>query len=808
MKKYFILLSLIPSALMAQTIGVEDAQNKALQFMQGQSQTRASQREVQLKLAYTSKSGDETYYYVFNNANGGYVIMGGDEAAREVLGYGETGSFDYERIPDNMRWWLGQYDAQISQAIREVKAGTNKVVRQSQTRAERAEIPVLLTTKWGQDKPYNMQLPTSQSGEVDFPTGCGNTAMAQIMNYHRWPDTGVGSNTLETEYFGHKFTADFENTHYDWDAMADSYDTIYSGTREEIAVGTLMYHVGVANNSLYNKYYTSTYIVDIAYSLIKHFRYNKGMSCLLRSFYSDAEWESIIYDELSRKYPVFYRADTETNSGHAFVCDGYRDGLFHINWGWYGMYNNYFLLTATSTEKALCPGGTGTGGGEEYASYTEDQRILTGIFPDPDGSSQYKKSLSFNFSKLNNSIFAVGDTVALSISFQNLGLNLETFDVRYRLVNVEDSDDYFVFDDTYSFTLDSYESQKLESTFCIPEGANQGATYKLIPMFKDEKGEWRQILIDNSLCFSQILIAHDFTLTKPLSVRSEGYICNDVFFDLSFSVKNLSDSTLTCPLALNIYPYVEGNPDPVDYFELGEISLAPNEERKVVVGTKNLHFGDRLELGKFYKFKLENYVDGSLLASFSCLIVDSVPISLTVPEMGWTTFAIPYDTEIPEGLKAYSVTYDKNEDSIVLEEQDFLRMNRAYLLHGAPGTYQVVGPALELDNPNLRDLYGHKEDDPLVEDCCYVLDQRDGIVGFYRIKEPTTIGKYEAYLLSYSSKDVIVIEDPDADDPTGFQQITTPGTPFDSRIYDLNGRIINVDHNGIVIRDGKVFIIK
>lgn len=120
--------------------------------------------------------------------------------------------------------------------------------------------------------------------------------------------------------------------------------------------------------------------------------------------------------------------------------------------------------------KALCPGGTGTGGGEEYASYTEDQRILTGIFPDPDGSSQYKKSLSLNFSKLNNSIFAVGDTVALSISFQNLGLTLETFDVSYKLINVEDADDYFELEDTCSFTLDSYESQKLESTFCIPEG--------------------------------------------------------------------------------------------------------------------------------------------------------------------------------------------------------------------------------------------------------------------------------------------------------------------------------------------------
>lgn len=41
MKKAFILLSLLPTALLAQTIGVDVAQNKALQFLQTQPQTRA-----------------------------------------------------------------------------------------------------------------------------------------------------------------------------------------------------------------------------------------------------------------------------------------------------------------------------------------------------------------------------------------------------------------------------------------------------------------------------------------------------------------------------------------------------------------------------------------------------------------------------------------------------------------------------------------------------------------------------------------------------------------------------------------------
>ena len=813
MKKVLLLLSIIPSALMAQTIGVEDAQNKALQFLQSQSQTRASQREVQLKLAYTSKSGDETYYYVFNNTNGGYVIMGGDEAAREVLGYGETGSFDYARIPDNMRWWLSQYDAQISQAIREVKAGTNKVVRQAQTRAERADIPALLTTKWGQKKPYNMQLPTSQSGEMEYPTGCTVTAMAQIMNYHRWPDTGVGSNTLDTLYYGHKFTADFENTHYDWEAMADSYEETYSGTREEIAVGTLMYHLGVAFNSAYKSFGTETNDFLAAESLVKYFRYNKGISYLFRDFYSDKEWESIVYDELNTNRPVFYRGSTKDGEGHAFICDGYKEGHWHINWGWYGNHNNYFLITPTSTEKALTPDGTGTGGGVAGSTYSINQNIVTGLYPDPDGSSQFKKFLYGYYSKLNKRLLAVGDSVKLTMKFQNLGLDHETYDVRYKLVNVEDADDYFVFDDTYSFSLDSFKSHEFEGTFCIPEGAKQGATYQILPIFQNENGEWQQAFKDFSVNYPRFQIAHDFELSGELSVHNRGNVCKDVF-DVSLTIKSYTDSTLCFPIRINVYPADEENADPVDYFDLSGITFAPREEKGICVGAEYLHYGDRMVEGKNYKLQLVDYENDTKFGSpVSCTFYETLSISLTVPEMGWATLVLPFNAEIPEGLTAYYVDIDFEEDdrqTLYLEKVDGFTKNSAYLIHGAPGTYQVVGPALELyEDAGLGCLW-HMNGYVSGEDCdySYVLDQRDGIVGFYKIHEPTRIGEYEAILFTEYSEEMIPLVDPDADDPTSLNQIITPGTPFDSRIYDLNGRIINADHKGIVISDGKVYIIK
>ncbi|MBO4883634.1 MAG: C10 family peptidase, partial [Lachnospiraceae bacterium] len=33
----------------------------------------------------------------------------------------------------------------------------------------------------------------------------------------------------------------------------------------------------------------------------------------------------------------------ETDIGHCFVVDGIdNQGLYHVNWGWYGQYEGYF----------------------------------------------------------------------------------------------------------------------------------------------------------------------------------------------------------------------------------------------------------------------------------------------------------------------------------------------------------------------------------------------------------------------------------------------------------------------------------
>ena len=56
------------------------------------------------------------------------------------------------------------------------------------------------------------------------------------------------------------------------------------------------------------------------------------------------------------------------------MCDGYdTDGLYHINWGWGGSCNGYFLITS------LDPESQGMGGAASGAGFNVGQLAIVGI---------------------------------------------------------------------------------------------------------------------------------------------------------------------------------------------------------------------------------------------------------------------------------------------------------------------------------------------------------------------------------------------------------------------------------------------
>lgn len=294
------------------------------------------------RLVKVGKFADITAYYAFATDNQ-TIIVGADDLSYPLLGYIDNGCVDFDNLPPQMKWWLDEYGRQIEWA--NVNAMTKSNTENSSEESagdERQPISPLLTTEWGQAHPFNQQCP-----DINYNptlTGCTATAMAQVMNYFRWPE-GCGSGEVSYEWNDQTLSLDFSTISFDWDNMLDRYDSSKNAQRN--AVSTLMKACGYAIESDYGLNGTGASCYVVATSLVKYFNYDKATRTELRDFYSsDDVWEELIYDNLKNVGPVLYCGGSD-EGGHAFVCDGYdSDGYFHINWGWTGKDDGYFKLDA------------------------------------------------------------------------------------------------------------------------------------------------------------------------------------------------------------------------------------------------------------------------------------------------------------------------------------------------------------------------------------------------------------------------------------------------------------------------------
>lgn len=327
-----------PLMLLAQQVSSELAKQKALTFLT-KSDKSSTNRSASIKTPRLVLANDRDEFYVFNDeANGGYVVVSGDERMPDVLGYSYTGHFDAETIPCNKRAWLEDYANQVKylRAHPEVPAS-----RRSST--EREEIGPLLKCHFDQGKYYNDKCPILD-GEHCY-TGCVATAMAQIMYYYQWPkqttDTIPG---YTTKTRGIDMPA-IPVTTIDWDNMLEQYLWGKDYSDEQIeAISTLMQLCGTSVlMDFAREDGSAAYLSDAAMALRKYFDYNDLIEYVNRG---DLDvWIEILYNELKDGRPVLYEGEPYVGSGHAFILDGYKDGYFHVNWGWGGQGDDYFLLT-------------------------------------------------------------------------------------------------------------------------------------------------------------------------------------------------------------------------------------------------------------------------------------------------------------------------------------------------------------------------------------------------------------------------------------------------------------------------------
>lgn len=298
------------------------------------------------------KVGDNTSYdayYVFNiEGNKGFVIASGDDSTVPILGYSEVGTFDEEHIPDNMRAWLDEYERQIA-----FIQNHPSIIIKNINSVNRSEVAPLLTTHWGQYEPYNDECSIELSTDtIQAVTGCVATAMAQIMNYYKYPSATIAEipsyeiryrreNKIDTIHF----PVIPANSKIDWAYMLDDYSNGYT-ERQAKAVADLMHYCGLSVEMIYSTYGSGASSGKVQTALKKFFGYGPSTRYVEREDYTSNEWDELIYGEVSNKRPVYYAGkESEESSGHAFVIDGYKNGYYHVNWGWEGDYDGYYILS-------------------------------------------------------------------------------------------------------------------------------------------------------------------------------------------------------------------------------------------------------------------------------------------------------------------------------------------------------------------------------------------------------------------------------------------------------------------------------
>ena len=252
MKKFLILALFVVASLQltATNVDMATAQKNAQRFLVSQSaKGRFMTSAPTIKWTHEVKSSTaiQAAYYIVNT-DCGFVIVPGDDRARDVLAYGEYPIENLNDLPEAMQLFLDMFQKQMEYL--QAHPGLNV----QKAHAKRGvSVEPLFTTAWNQGKPYNMKTPRVGYGSDPYcKVGCSAVALAQVMKYWEYPTTSPALPGYTTKTHNYVMDPLPEYT-FDWDNMLDSYKTNTDQyTQEQLdAISWFMRYVGQAETMDY-----------------------------------------------------------------------------------------------------------------------------------------------------------------------------------------------------------------------------------------------------------------------------------------------------------------------------------------------------------------------------------------------------------------------------------------------------------------------------------------------------------------------------------------------------------------------------
>ncbi len=322
-------------------------------------------------------------YFVVELDPSGYIIVSADDTIEPIIAFVEHGSYS-PSLDDPLGALVTQ---DMGSRMAEVKQAAATRARETPERArshnkwaalteaalpgEAAAVnPVttpsdmrvapLVQSLWSQGKSggysntltcYNYYTPNN-----DY-CGCVATAMAQLMRYHQYPTTGVGTASFSIKVDNVTSTrallgGDGAGGPYDWANMPletrSNAMTLPLAQRQ--AIGALCADAGVAVSMSYTATSSSAFSNDTKVAMTQTFKYGNaiiGGESNTANNNIMPNLPNMINPNLDAGYPVYF-AISGTPGGHAILGDGYGfdsgTAYYHLNMGWSGTSDSWYNL--------------------------------------------------------------------------------------------------------------------------------------------------------------------------------------------------------------------------------------------------------------------------------------------------------------------------------------------------------------------------------------------------------------------------------------------------------------------------------
>lgn len=351
---------------------------------------------------------NDTLLYIFNfNDDHGFAVVSASRQTEPLIAIVEEGNYDPDELTGNPAFdtymqmaknyvFSSDKNQKEELLVAENSTSSNPIMcRPVYDTIFYQKVEPLVSVKWGRD---------GRTGQF-FPyliSGCSNTATAQIMSYYQYPTT------LNLTYPDR----DVNTTILNWASICNHEYTNCCTNRDiaDLQIGRLVRQIGMLSNSTYQENKTNTTpsnarsaLVSLGYNIGPIVDYTQGSNNAIGMDAGYPIATGLANDRLVYMYG--YGLDSlGERCGHAWIVDGcyyvkalyrlmatydgvnwtvyqelgtYRTCHNHINWGFDGKQNGYFLSSVLCAYNVLKRDpNTGSISSSEPLSYYDDAKYF------------------------------------------------------------------------------------------------------------------------------------------------------------------------------------------------------------------------------------------------------------------------------------------------------------------------------------------------------------------------------------------------------------------------------------------------